>query len=125
MNYVVAVILAIATFFDYPYIDEILILFMGVFALIFYWVCFNSICGLSASTVEHIDTDEFRSLIIITLVRITAFFHIMINTPYQEIAWVMLPWIVIGFGIFMMNALIYYGIIEINESDEESEEDEY
>ena len=118
MKYILLAVV-FATFYGYPYGAEILASVILLFTTVYYYLAFKLAAGLNNSILA---VDEVRRLQETTLAVFAnglAVATLIIQTPYEIVGWVSLPWIVLTFMTTILSWLVYFEFVEIKPKESE------
>jgi hypothetical protein len=106
----------LAASFGYEYGYTILVFFLCIGASIFYTFLAKIFMGLNRTNL-NVDVDGFRMIVISLIYTIGV--AVTISGPYTLFGMVMLPWVVLNLTSNIFVLLIKFGIIELEEIDDD------
>jgi hypothetical protein len=102
--------------YQIPYTLEIVAATIGLFACIYYYIAFGLFVGLSEAKLL-VSKEDLLDSTSSTLVHIVAGV-ILFYSQYQYVTLFALPWIGLATATLVFSLLIFFGYIEIHESED-------
>lgn len=115
IKFALAALLVAYTQFQVPYTLEIVAATLFCFSLIYYYMIFGLVTGLSEAQLL-VSKDDIQNSTISTLVHITGAV-VMYMSGYELVTAFILPWIVLAAITLGFSILIYFEILEIHDKE--------
>ena len=105
--------------FQVPYSPEILTAVVAVFSLVFYNLVFRLLSGLNSASLNVDSKETVQETLLSTATNGVAVAAVFMQTPYSWVALLAAPWTYVTLLTTGMTILMYFGILEIHDTDDE------
>lgn len=112
-------LLVFGVIYSVPYASLVLACVMGVFAVVYYHLCFDMAAGLKISGIPETETSNLQSSTLSVGTNLVAVATLIMQTQYAWIGYMAAPWVAITLGTMTLAWLVHFEIIEINMKDDE------
>lgn len=109
-------------YYSVPYAPEVLATVVAGMAAFYYYLCLSLVVGLKTSSMVANTKSEIQSTVLIVFTNLVSTATVFTKTPYEWVAIVSIPWIVMTFLVMILSVLVYFEILEITDKKDEEEE---
>lgn len=120
----IIVSLVFASLYSIPYSGVLLTAVIGFLATVYYSIVFLALTGILQGTVDINSGDDLKNSAVTVLSNVTGVITVFVTTPYDFVALLAAPWVTISTFTLVFSSLVYYGVLEIGQIDDQEDDDE-